>query len=281
MKNIIITGGTSGLGYRTAFILAQDKNNKIILIGRNKIKGENALLTLKNITNNQNITFLNADLSSIKETSLLAKRLIREKIDILINNAGALFYKRSTNNEGIENTLALNHFSYFILSNLILKNNIIKNGGRIINVASGAHRGVDLDFNDIEMLDNYNGWKCYKKSKLCNILFTKKLSELTKKKNITVNCLHPGFVKTGFGKNNTGIIGFIVKVLMKLFAIKVEDGAKTIIHLATSNEVKNISGEYFYKSKITKPSHFAEDKKTADKLWKLSLENLSKYGLTF
>ena len=233
------------------------------------------------ITNNQNITFLNADLSSIKETSLLAKRLIREKIDILINNAGALFYKRSTNNEGIENTLALNHFSYFILSNLILKNKIIKNGGRIINVASGAHRGVDLDFNDIEMLDNYNGWKCYKRSKLCNILFTKKLSELTKKKNITVNCLHPGFVKTGFGKNNTGIIGIIVKVLMKLFAIKVEDGAKTIIHLATSNEVKNISGEYFYKSKITKPSHFAEDKKTADKLWKLSLENLSKYGLTF
>ena len=281
MKNIIITGGTGGLGYRTAFILAQDKNNKIILIGRNKIKGENALLTLKNITNNQNITFLNADLSSIKETSLLAKRLIREKIDILINNAGALFYKRSTNNEGIENTLALNHFSYFILSNLILKNNIIKNGGRIINVASGAHRGVDLDFNDIEMLDNYNGWKCYKRSKLCNILFTKKLSELTKKKNITVNCLHPGFVKTGFGKNNTGIIAFIVKVLMKLFAIKVEDGAKTIIYLATSNEVKNISGEYFYKSKITKPSHFAEDKKTADKLWKLSIENLSKYGLTF
>ena len=281
MKNIIITGGTSGLGYRTAFILAQDNNNKIILIGRNKIKGENALLTLKNITNNQNITFLNTDLSSIKETSLLAKKLIEEKIDVLINNAGALFYKRSTNNEGIENTLALNHFSYFILSNLILKNNIIKNGGRIINVASGAHRGVDLDFNDIEMLNNYNGWKCYKKSKLCNILFTKKLSELTKKKNITVNCLHPGFVKTGFGKNNTGIIGFIIKVLMKLFAIKVEDGAKTIIHLATSNEVKNISGEYFYKSKITKPSHFAEDKKTADKLWKLSIENLSKYGLTF
>ena len=280
MNNIMITGGTSGLGYRTAFILAQDKNNKLILIGRNKKKGNDAVSKIKNETKNSNIKFLNADLSSINETSLLANKLISEKINVLINNAGALFYTRNKSTEGIEKTFALNHLSYFVLTNLMLKNKTIKNGGRIINVASGAHRGVDLNFDDIEMVNNYNGWKCYKKSKLCNILFTKKLSELTKKNKITVNCLHPGFVKTNFGKNNTGFAGLVIKSLMNFFAIKVEEGAKTIIYLASSPEVENISGKYFYQSKIKKPSNFAENNSSAEKLWKHSIETISKFGLT-
>ena len=280
MTNIMITGGTSGLGYRTAFILAQDKNNKLILIGRNKKKGNDAVSKIKNETKNSNIKFLNADLSSINETSLLANKLISEKINVLINNAGALFYTRNKSTEGIEKTFALNHLSYFVLTNLMLKNKTIVNGGRIINVASGAHRGVDLNFDDIEMVSNYNGWKCYKKSKLCNILFTKKLSELTKKNKITVNCLHPGFVKTNFGKNNTGFAGLVIKSLMNFFAIKVEEGAKTIIYLASSPEVENISGKYFYQSKINKPSNFAENNSSAEKLWKHSIETISKFGLT-
>ena len=278
--NILITGGTDGLGYRTAFILAKDKKNKLILIGRNKKKGNDAVSKIKNETKNSNIKFLNADLSSINETSLLANKLIGKKINVLINNAGALFYSRNKSTEGIEKTFALNHLSYFVLTNLMLKNKTIVNGGRIINVASGAHRGVDLNFDDIEMVSNYNGWKCYKKSKLCNILFTKKLSELTKKNKITVNCLHPGFVKTNFGKNNTGFAGLVIKSLMNFFAIKVEEGAKTIIYLASSPEVENISGKYFYQSKINKPSNFAENNSSAEKLWKHSIETISKFGLT-
>ena len=278
--NILITGGTDGLGYRTAFILAKDKKNKLILIGRNKKKGNDAVSKIKNETKNSNIKFLNADLSSINETSLLANKLIGEKINVLINNAGALFYSRNKSTEGIEKTFALNHLSYFVLTNLMLKNKTIVNGGRIINVASGAHRGVDLNFDDIEMVSNYNGWKCYKKSKLCNVLFTKKLSELTKKNKITVNCLHPGFVKTNFGKNNTGFAGLVIKSLMNFFAIKVEEGAKTIIYLASSPEVENISGKYFYQSKIKKPSNFAENNSSAEKLWKHSIETISKFGLT-
>ena len=278
--NILITGGTDGLGYRTAFILAKDKKNKLILIGRNKKKGNDAVSKIKNETKNSNIKFLNADLSSVNETSLLANKLIGEKINVLINNAGALFYSRNKSTEGIEKTFALNHLSYFVLTNLMLKNKTIVNGGRIINVASGAHRGVDLNFDDIEMVSNYNGWKCYKKSKLCNVLFTKKLSELTKKNKITVNCLHPGFVKTNFGKNNTGFAGLVIKSLMNFFAIKVEEGAKTIIYLASSPEVENISGKYFYQSKINKPSNFAENNSSAEKLWKHSIETISKFGLT-
>ena len=272
--NIVITGGTSGLGYRTAFILAQDSNNKIILIGKNKVKGEQAIKSLNNETKNKNLSFLQVDLSSIFETSSLKEKLANKKIDVLINNAGALFYSRLESEDGIEKTFALNHLSYFILSNLLLKHKIIKNGGRIINVASGAHRGVDINFDDIEMVTNYNGWVSYKKSKLCNILFTKKLSELALKNNITVNCLHPGFVKTGFGKNNTGVIGLIIKSLMSLFAIKVEEGAETIIYLATSDNVKNISGEYFYESKVNKPSNFAENNKSAENLWDWSIKIL-------
>ena len=278
--NIIITGGTSGLGYRTAFILAKDNKNKIILIGKNKAKGNQAIKSLTNETNNKKISFLQADLSSISETSSLKEKLANNKIDVLINNAGALFYSRLESVDGIEKTFALNHLSYFILSNLLLKNKIIKNGARIINVASGAHRGVDINFDDIEMVNNYNGWISYKKSKLCNILFTKKLSKLVSKNNITVNCLHPGFVKTNFGKNNTGVIGLIIKFLMTVFAIKVEEGAETIIYLATSDNVKNISGEYFYQSKINKPSNFAENNKSADDLWDLSLKILKNNNLT-
>ena len=280
MKTILITGGTSGLGYRTAYILAHESENKIILIGSNNKKGQQAVERLIYETENKNLRFIKADLSSINEIKLLAKDLIKEKIDVLINNAGALFYSRDESIDQIEKTFALNHLSYFALTNLLLKYKVIKNGGRIINVASGAHRGIDIDFNDLEMSNNYNGWKCYKKSKLCNILFTKKLSDLTSKNNITVNCLHPGFVKTEFGKNNKGIISLAIKLLMNFFAITVEEGAKTIIHLANSEDVKDITGKYYYKSKIKQPSQYAENKSSADQLWNKSIEMLKNKGLT-
>ena len=278
--NILITGGTSGLGYRTAYILAHESKNKIILIGSNNKKGQQAVERLIYETENKNLRFIKADLSSINEIKLLAKDLNKEKIDILINNAGALFYSRNESIDQIEKTFALNHLSYFALTNLLLKYKVIKNGGRIINVASGAHRGIDIDFNDLEMSNNYNGWKCYKKSKLCNILFTKKLSDLTSKNNITVNCLHPGFVKTEFGKNNKGVISLAIKLLMNFFAITVEEGAKTIIHLANSEDVKDITGKYYYKSKIKQPSQYAENKSSADQLWNKSIEMLKNKGLT-
>ena len=212
--NIVLTGGTSGLGYRAAQVLGKEIKNKIILIGSNKQKGETSVRNLIKETSNNNISFIQCDLSSISEIKLLADKLKKFKIDILINNAGALFFSRKESVDKIEKTFALNHLSYFILTNILLKYKVIKNGGRIVNVASGAHRGVKIDFNNLEMTTNYNGWIAYKKSKLCNILFTKKLSALTKKNKITVNCLHPGFVKTQFGKNNNGIATLAIKFLM-------------------------------------------------------------------
>ena len=278
--NILITGGTSGLGFYTALKLAEDHSNKILLIGSNNSKGVKAAKKIVSITKNNNISYLEADLSSIRQISLLAKNLMSEKFDILINNAGALYFKRVESIDKIEKTFALNHLSYFALTSLLLKNKNIKAGGRIINVASGAHKGIDIDFEDLEAQKNYNGWFVYKKSKLCNILFTRKLSKLTSNKNITVNCLHPGFVKTEFGKNNSGVLGLIIKLLMNLFAIKLEDGAKTILYLAKSKDVKDISGEYFYKSKILEPSSYARNQDSADLLWDESIKILRNKGLT-
>lgn len=278
--NILITGGTSGLGYYTALKLAEEHNNKILLIGSNSLKGVKAAKKIQIITRNNKISFLQADLSSINQASLLAKKLMSEKFDILINNAGALYFSRMDTIDNIEKTFALNHLSYFALTNLLLQNKNIKRGGRIINVASGAHKGVDIDINDLEMKKNYNGWVAYKKSKLCNILFTRKLSEFTSNMDITVNCLHPGFVKTEFGKNNMGFLGFVIKLLMNIFAIKVEDGAKTILHLVKSKDVKAITGKYFYKSKIIEPSSFAQNPKRADQLWDESIKILKNKGLT-
>ena len=281
MKSIVITGGTSGLGLQAALNLGSQFDNMYI-IGKNEEKGQSALQDIKKLFPKINIQFIKTDLSLISEIKRLSAYFFNKKIkiDILINNAGGIFFKRTLTAEKIEKTFALNHLAYFALTNLFLKNNIFKKEAKIINVASGAHRGANLNFNDIEMLDNYNGWKCYKKSKLCNILFTKKLSELVKHK-ITVNCLHPGFVKTEFGKNNPGILSFLLKTLMSFHAIKVSEGVKTIVYLAINDEAKKISGEYFYKSKVTKPSQSAEDKELADKLWNYSLQTLSNYGLTF
>ncbi|MCH1558690.1 MAG: SDR family NAD(P)-dependent oxidoreductase [Alphaproteobacteria bacterium] len=277
---ILITGGTSGLGFYTALTLAEDQNNKILLIGSNKVKGVKAVEEIIKKTKNKKIKYLEGDLSSIKQISMIAKDLIKEKFDILINNAGALYFSRMESVEKIEKTFALNHLSYFALTNLLLQNKNIKRGGRIINVASGAHKGIDIDFEDLETKKNYNGWFVYKKSKLCNILFTRKLSKFTSDKNITVNCLHPGFVKTEFGKNNSGILGLIIKLLMNLFAIKLEEGAKTIIYLVNSNEVNEVTGKYFYKSQIIEPSSFAQNQKSADRLWNESVKILKNKGLT-
>lgn len=277
---ILITGGTSGLGFYTALTLAEDQNNKILLIGSNKVKGLKAVEEIIKKTKNKKIKYLEGDLSSIKQISMIAKNLIKEKFDILINNAGALYFSRMESIDKIEKTFALNHLSYFALTNLLLQNKNIKRGGRIINVASGAHKGIDIDFEDLETKKNYNGWFVYKKSKLCNILFTRKLSKFTSDKNITVNCLHPGFVKTEFGKNNSGILGLIIKLLMNLFAIKLEEGAKTIIYLVNSNEVNEVTGKYFYKSQIIEPSSFAQNQKSADRLWNESVKILKNKGLT-
>ena len=164
---------------------------------------------------------------------------------------------------------------YFLFTHFVIKKNLIKKNSKIINVASGAHWGVDLDFDDLEMSKNYNGWIAYKKSKLCNILFTKKLSQILTKDKINVNCLHPGFVQTNFGSNNNCIIKLGIKFAMKFGGININEGTETLLYLIKTES--KISGEYFYKSKVSPSSNFSMSKVNANKLWNKSLEITSKY----
>ena len=170
------------------------------------------------------------------------------KLNILVNNAGAVFFNRRLSSEKIEKTFALNHLGYFLFTMIILKKKLMKKNSKIINVASGAHWGVDLDFDDLEMDKNFNGWIAYKKSKLCNILFTKKLSEILQKEKIKVNCLHPGFVQTNFGSNNNCFINLGMKLAMKFGGININKGTETLLYLINTNTTS--SGEYFLKKKF-------------------------------
>ena len=277
MKNFFITGGTSGIGYNCVKYIAKDHNNRVLIISSNEEKGKLAVTKLRQLTKNKNINFLQCDLSSIKETNRLIYNNQIFKIDVLINNAGALYFQHQFSKENIEKTFALNHMGYFSVTNFLLKKKLIKNGAKIINIASGAHWGVDIDFNDLQMNSKYNGWIAYKKSKLCNILFTRKLSKLLIPKKITVNCIHPGFVKTDFGKNNFFIFKFILGLAMRIYAISLDEGTKTLLFLIDEKKNK-ITGEYFYKEKISPSSTFSKDLKAAEKLWmesyKLLKENL-------
>ena len=274
-KNILITGGTSGIGFNAAKTLVKNQDNNLILIGKNINKGELALRKLKEISNNNNISFLKCDLSSLGDIKKFFNIHKFPKLDVLVNNAGAVFFKKSFSKEKIEKTFALNHLGYFLFTHFVIKKNLIKKNSKIINVASGAHWGVDLDFNDLQMTKNYNGWIAYKKSKLCNILFTKKLSQILKKDEINVNCLHPGFVQTNFGSNNNCIIKLGIKLAMKFGGININKGTETLLYLIETHN--KITGEYFYKGKVSPSSNFSMSKINADKLWNKSLEISAKY----
>lgn len=274
-KNILITGGTSGIGFNAAKTLVKNPDNSLILIGQNINKGKLAIRQLKQISNNKKVSFLNCDLSSLDEIKKFFKNNKFSKLDILVNNAGAVFFNKSFSKEKLEKTFALNHLGYFLFTHFVIKKNLIKKNSKIINVASGAHWGVDLDFDDLEMSKNYNGWIAYKKSKLCNILFTKKLSQILTKDKINVNCLHPGFVQTNFGSNNNCIIKLGIKFAMKFGGININEGTETLLYLIKTES--KISGEYFYKSKVSPSSNFSMSKVNANKLWNKSLEITSKY----
>ena len=275
-KICLITGATDGIGKETARYLGK-QNAQLILVGRNPEKGEKVRKKLIEKTGNNQIEILTADLSNMKAIRYLAERIYSryDRLDVLINNAGALFAQREETDEGLEKTFALNHLNYFLLTKLLL--DLIKKGknSRIINVASGAHIGATLDFDNLHGRNGYSGWAAYKRSKLMNIMFTYKLAELLKDTPITVNTLHPGFVRTRFGDNNTGIVGIGLNLAKKIGAISIKKGAETSVFLATSPTVKGVSGKYFVKCKPEKSSSLSYNKSDIDRLWRTTDDCLS------
>ncbi len=204
-KTVVITGATSGLGSVAAARLAE-LGAKLILVARDRAKAEAMAIQLRDKHPGLDADIHIADLFSLGQVRRLAADLLKAapRIDVLINNAGAIFAKRETTADGLERTFALNHMAYFLLTALLLDRLKASAPARIVNVASEAHRNAALDFNDLQTKRNYSGWLAYRRSKLANILFTRELARRLEGTNVTANCLHPGFVATSFGDNNRG-----------------------------------------------------------------------------
>tara|TARA_Y100000589_G_scaffold329873_1_gene377797 strand:+ start:1821 stop:2672 length:852 start_codon:yes stop_codon:yes gene_type:complete len=272
-KNILITGATSGIGRESALALAKMGAN-ITFIARNKLKAENLLTEINKISNGKN-SFIIADLSSQKDIKIASDSYIDKNIslDILLNNAGLINFKRKETIDGFEETFAINHLAYFSLTNLLLDKIKESNSARIVNVSSAAHQFVKrMNFDDIQSEKSYRPFKVYGYTKLANILFTKKLSSILENTKVTVNCVHPGVVGTSFGQNNSNNLNKVLSFIARPFMITPEKGAETSIYLCSSPDVSNISGQYFYNCKVTKTSKWAQSKEDADRLWELSKE---------
>ena len=180
-----------------------------------------------------------------------------------------MFSQRRVTAEGLETTFALNHMAYFVLTQALRERLVASAPARIVSTASMAHAGAKLDFDDLQCANGYSAWKAYSRSKLCNILFTRELARRLAGTRVTANCLHPGFVASRFGDEAGGWTGRLFS-LAKFFAISPEAGADTIVYLASSPEVASVSGEYFARRKVLKPSAAARDDAAARTLWEKS-----------
>jgi retinol dehydrogenase 12 len=272
-KVCMVTGATSGIGLVTAQALAR-QGATLIVVGRNAERGAATVSRIRQETGNAAVESMIADLSAQGQVRQLASEVQRRfsRLDVLVNNAGALFARRQLSQDGMEMTFALNHLAYFLLTNLLLDHLKASPAARIVNVSSEAHRGARLDFGDLQGERNYRGYRAYARSKLANVLFTYELARRLEGTGIAANTLHPGFVATNFGRNNRSFTAGLFRILQLVAAISPEEGAQTIIYLASSPEVTGITGEYFVKQKAVRSSQVSYDRAAAERLWQVSAE---------
>jgi NAD(P)-dependent dehydrogenase (short-subunit alcohol dehydrogenase family) len=266
-KVVVITGATSGIGEVAAQRLA-DMGARIVLVARDKTRGEATLTRLRGGGTGISHSVHYGDLSRISEMKRLAEEIAAEepRIDVLINNAGAMFSSRRITEDNLELTFAINHMAYFVLTHGLRERLFASSPARIVNTASDAHKGRVLDFEDLQSTKGYSAVNVYGRSKLCNILFTRELSRRWTGRGATVNCLHPGFVATRFGDGSGAFLSLGIR-LAKTFAISPEKGAQSIVYLASSPDVARVTGQYFYKCRPATPTAEARDDATAKRLW--------------
>ena len=291
-KTCVVTGGTSGIGFATSYQLAE-QGCVVIVVGRNAEKCKVITEKIKKSTGNTNIHYVVGDLSLKKDVMMIAKSLSKFEINVLINNAGCIMVREEKTSEGIEKTFALNHLGVFTLTLELIELLKANNHARIINVASAAHFNVidsssnektnrtliesivfktNFNVNDLQSKNKYKGAQQYSRSKLMNVLFTYKLAlEHLKGTNITANCLHPGFVASKFGHNNTGFFKSFLKFGQRVGAVSLEDGSRASTFLALSDKIKDISGKYFNEDCTQiKSSSLSYNKELQDSLWEQS-----------
>ena len=266
----LITGATSGIGEVTARELAR-RGMHVIIVGLSAERVAATVARIKQATGVEVETLI-ADLSSQAGVRSVAEAFLQrhQRLDVLINNAGGFFASRQISADGIELTWALNHMSYFLLTNLLTDILRASAPARVVNVSSDAHRSGVMRWDDLQFTRSYNGWAAYAQSKLANILFSNELARRLEGTGMTSNALHPGFVATRFAHNNGIIWGGLMALMQRLFGITPEEGAQTSIYLATASEVATISGRYFVKSRETSPAPQAQDMAAAARLWEIT-----------
>jgi retinol dehydrogenase-12 len=271
-KVIVITGATSGIGQIAAINLAQ-MGARLVIVARDRERVERTLSELREAGPGQGHTAFLADLSSMGQVKRVGADIAaaEPRIDVLVNNAGSLFSARQVTDDGLERTFAINHMAYFILTQMLLPNLKAAGQARVVNTASGAHRGQQLDFDDLQMTRSYRAKTAYGRTKLCNILFTRELAQRLAGTGVTANCLHPGFVATGLGQRDNGLVNAVIWLVFR-FAAKPEPGAETIVYLASDSAVADVSGDYFYECRPREPSEQARDDETAHRLWEESVK---------
>jgi retinol dehydrogenase-12 len=264
---VLLTGATRGIGQAAAIEMA-GQGVELALVGREADRVEavarEATATGGGAPVHQHV----ADLTLMADVRTLAEE-VRERhrhIDVLANNAGALFGSRKQTTEGFERTFALNHLAPFLLTNL-LRDRL--SGARVVTTASDAHTGGHLDLEDLQSQKGYAAMRVYGTSKLCNILFTRELAK--RAPELHANCFHPGVVRTGFGKNENGIWKLLTTLGAPFFRSP-QRGARSLIWLALSEQAAHLTGEYVQDEKVLAPSAQAQDDTLAEGLWERSAE---------
>ncbi len=271
-KVVLLTGATAGIGKEAARQLAQ-KGAELVCVGRNPSKTEGLVEELRAETGNDAIGFLIGDLSRPAECQKVAKAFLadHDRLDVLFNNAGALFTERQLTEDGLERTFALNHLGYFVLTELLVEALKAAAPARIVSTASGAHSAGDLSYLDDLQTEGWGrgGFTAYGRSKLANIWFTRQLAERLEGTGVTAHCFHPGFVASDFGRNNGAFATFLM-TLSRPFQKTVRQGADTGVWLATADAIPGESGGYWYKRTRKKGTRDARDPEAPARLWKES-----------
>ncbi len=272
-KVCLVTGATDGIGQVTARELAA-AGAEVVIVGRSQEKSERTVAEIKQQTGNDHIEYLLANLSSLQQVRDLAAAFLRDhdRLDVLVNNAGAIFLSRRETVDSLEMTFALNHLAYFLLTNLLLDVLKASAPARIVNVSSGAHYRGHVNFDDLQHAQHYSGFQVYSDSKLMNVMFTYELARRLEGTGVTANTLHPGLVATNFLANNWGVGGKIVRRLLDLVSISAEKGAQTSIYLASSPDVEGTTGTYFEKKKPVRSAEQSYDQDAQRRLWDISAE---------
>ena len=269
-KTVVITGATSGIGAVTATTLAR-QGAKIVFIARDRARGEQMLQQLRAISPGAGHLLHCADLSVMADMKRVAGVIAdaEKRIDVLVNNAGAVFSTRELTSEGLEKTFATNHMGYFVVTNVLLERLKATPGARIVSTASDAYKTGPLRFNDLQAERGYSAFGMYGRSKLMNVLFTRQLAKRLAGTGVTANCFHPGFVATRFGDSGSGFMNFLLQTA-KRFALTPEQGAQTQIYLASSPQVSQVTGTYFNKCKPVNLWRRARNDADAQRLWDIS-----------